>query len=320
MKTVAALPPWGAVSRVVQRRSLPVAYQVASLFTAQSKPKSQSQSQHKCRGYLTASCGKSLSSHLPANNFPRNQSHSLSIPPHRSITRSAEPYIAYGFTKKLFDACAIQANYTIPEKLKIANQIPKTPEGEDIGEGSGWWYEDIGLLPTFSSWSQITFLNMYLITVRLRALPTPESYRSYSRHFFDHFSHEAERRMDVLHGITSGGIRVKYLKDLFLQWRGVLAAYDEGLIKGDAELAAAVWRNLWKASETDSKGNDLDWTKVAAVVLFLRENLHRLSQVDEGTLLQGLSKTPGQGFFAPPENDGRLIKYTSKGLTEPFEV
>ena len=55
--------------------------------------------------------------------------------------------------------------------------------------------------------------------------------------------------MDVVHDMGSSSIRQRYLKDLFVQWRGVILAYDEGLVKGDAVLAAAVWRNLFKARE-----------------------------------------------------------------------
>ncbi|EEP76059.1 conserved hypothetical protein [Uncinocarpus reesii 1704] len=196
--------------------------------------------------------------------------------------RSTETYVAYGITKKLFEACSAQADYKIPQISERGAEIPKTANGEDLGVGEGWWYEELGLLPTFSSWSQVTFLHMYLITVRLRALPSPESFQTFSRHLFDHFSNNAEDRMDVMHGITSRSIRVKYLKDLFLQWRGVLAAYDEGLVKGDAVLAAAVWRNLYKGSYTDvqGRGEDIDWSKIAQIVLYMRKVLGELAPLE----------------------------------------
>lgn len=87
--------------------------------------------------------------------------------------------------------------------------------------------------------------------------------------------------MATLHGISSRTIRNKYLKDLFIQWRGVLAAYDEGLVKGDAVLGAAVWRNIWKASPTDPQGEEIDWSKVATVVAYTRRVLVELSKTDE---------------------------------------
>ncbi|KAK5141201.1 Serine carboxypeptidase 3, partial [Cryomyces antarcticus] len=66
--------------------------------------------------------------------------------------------------------------------------------------------------------------------------------------------------MATYHGMVARGTRNKYLKDLFIQWRGVLAAYDEGLIRGDAVMAAAVWRNVFKGDE------NVDAEKLALIV------------------------------------------------------
>ena len=258
---------------------------------------------------------------------------------------TAETYVAYGMTQKLFEACSSQADYRIPQLSQKGAQVPKTEAGEDFGVGEGWWYEglffkswipcfayatgcgfggwtsprannarvflniELGLAPTFSTWSQVTFLHMYLLTVRLRALPSHESLQTYSRHLIDHFSHNAEERMDILHGLTSRAIRNKFLKDLFIQWRGILAAYDEGLVKGDAVLGAAIWRNLWKASHNGPDGKDMDWTKVAWVVAYMRRVLSELSQVSEGDLILTLGHRSGgkPGIFGYSELDKKLV-------------
>ncbi|KAL3259529.1 hypothetical protein ABHI18_005323 [Aspergillus niger] len=222
---------------------------------------------------------------------------------------AAETYVAYGMTQKLFEACSKQADYKIPQLSQKGAQVPKTSAGEDLGVGEGWWYEELGLVPTFSTWSQVTFLHMYLLTVRLRALPSHDSLQTYSRHLIDHFSHSAEHRMDVLHGLTSRGIRNKFLQDLFIQWRGVLAAYDEGLIKGDAVLGAAVWRNLWKASHTAPDGKDLDWSKIAQVVAYMRRVLSELSQVHEADLVFQLDRQRNgkPGIFSYSDVDQKMV-------------
>ncbi|PYH41887.1 uncharacterized protein BP01DRAFT_359980 [Aspergillus saccharolyticus JOP 1030-1] len=222
---------------------------------------------------------------------------------------SAETYVAYGLTQKLFEVCSSQADYTIPQLDKKGGQVPKTDAGEDLGVGQGWWYKELGLLPTFSTWSQVTFLHMYLLTARLRALPSPESLQTYSQHLIDHFSHDAEHRMDVLHGLTSRAIRNKFLKDLFIQWRGALAAYDEGVIKGDAVLGAAIWRNLWKASHTAPDGEDMDWTKVALVVAYMRRVLHDLSHVNEADLALRLGRNDGgrPSIFSVSQAEKKLV-------------
>ncbi|CRG90429.1 Type 2A phosphatase activator TIP41 [Talaromyces islandicus] len=190
-------------------------------------------------------------------------------------------YVSYGFTEKLFEACSAQADYRMPKKGEYSELPPKAEGGEDVGIGEGLWYSELGLLPTFSTWSQVTFLHMYLLTVRLRAVQSVESFQTHSQHLFDHFSHNAEHRMATLHDLSSRGIRNRYLKDLFIQWRGILAAYDEGLVKGDAVLGAAVWRNIWKASSTDYNGKDIDWAKIASVVGYMRRVLSELAQTPE---------------------------------------
>ncbi|CEJ60839.1 hypothetical protein PMG11_09396 [Penicillium brasilianum] len=207
---------------------------------------------------------------------------------------SAETYIAYGMTQKLFQACSSQADYEVPQASQKGVPVPTTESGEHLGISDSWWYKELGLVPTFSTWSQITFLHMYLLTVRLRALPNRESFQTYSRHLIDHFSHNAEHRMDDLHDIGSRSIRNKYLKDLFIQWRGIIAAYDEGLIKGDAVLGAAVWRNLWKAEATGPDGKELDWSKVAWVVAYMRRVTAQLAKMDEADIVMELSGAGGQ--------------------------
>ncbi|KAJ5232761.1 hypothetical protein N7468_005717 [Penicillium chermesinum] len=144
---------------------------------------------------------------------------------------------------------------------------------------------------------------MYLLTARLRALPTRASVQTYAQHLIDHFSHNAEHRMDVLHDMGTRSVRNPYLKDLYIQWRGIIAAYDEGLVKGDAVLGAAVWRNLWKASTTGHDGQDVDWTKIAWVVAYMRRVSAQLAKMDEADIAIALSQ-------GNAEEQGRIFGYS----------
>lgn len=119
--------------------------------------------------------------------------------------------------------------------------------------------------------------------------------------------------MDILHGLTSRAIRNKYLKDLFIQWRGILAAYDEGMIKGDAVLGAAVWRNLWKASHTGPDGKDVNWAGIAQVVAYMRRILSELSQVHEADLITKLAQGDGKnsGIFGYSDLDKKMVEARS---------
>ncbi|KAI0180947.1 ubiquinol-cytochrome C chaperone-domain-containing protein [Hypoxylon sp. FL1284] len=191
--------------------------------------------------------------------------------------RTAEPYRVVHATEDIYKACAGEALYTIPAKDRKAGTIAKTAEGEDIGEGKTMWHEDFKLPPTFSTWSQITMLHMYLVFARLRNLER-EAARSWQQQLVDHFFFDAEERMDVAHGISSRGLRQRYLKDLFVQWRGVIAAYDEGVARGDPVLAAAVWRNVYKGRA------DADPRAIAAVVSWMRLCLKMLDQIPDELL------------------------------------
>lgn len=228
---------------------------------------------------------------------------------------TTESYITYGLTEAFFKSCSAPVEYTIPEEQR--NRIltdkppPKTAQGEDLGiaEADSWWFKELGLEPTFSTWSQVTYLHMYLLTVRLRAMESSTGFTNYQRYLIEHFSHAAEDKMIILHNMNARGIRNRYLKDLFIQWRGLLAAYDEGLAKGDAVLAAAVWRNIWKGSD------DVDWEKVAAVVAYMRRSIGRLSRVDLDDLVHNLDQ--GASVWSNSKPDLKtLASRRSKGITE----
>ena len=44
-------------------------------------------------------------------------------------------------TEILFKACATRADYYVPQAFAKGKDTPKTADGQEIGEGTGWWYE-----------------------------------------------------------------------------------------------------------------------------------------------------------------------------------
>ena len=52
-----------------------------------------------------------------------------------------ETYVAYGACEKLVKECARQADYKIPQAHEKNVEVPKTKDGEELGVGTGWWYE-----------------------------------------------------------------------------------------------------------------------------------------------------------------------------------
>jgi cytochrome b pre-mRNA-processing protein 3 len=117
-------------------------------------------------------------------------------------------------------------------------------------------------------------LHMYLLVVRFRCLD-PAAQQAWQAQLVNHFFYQAEAKMEDVHDLSSRMIRQRYLKDLFVQWRGLILAYDEGIVKGDAVLASAVWRNLFKARE------DVDVRALAAVVAWMRAGLRELGDMSD---------------------------------------
>lgn len=247
------------------------------------------------RRYATSEATPSKQSSTPITNpyaNRQNPSGLSSIAAHlRAVSPSTtETYVAYGGTEDLFLECSRQCNYTIPSaRAKPPTEPPLTASGEELGVGSGWWLEPksphagLGLTPTFNTWAQVMFLHMWLLTVRFRCFP--QAYvKHWDQHLLDHFFYAAEDRMAVWHRMTSRGVRNKYLKDLWTQWRGVLLSYDEGLIKGDAVLAAAVWRNIFKADE------GVNVSDLATVTEYIMRELKALGALTDQTIIEGRIK------------------------------
>jgi cytochrome b pre-mRNA-processing protein 3 len=137
----------------------------------------------------------------------------------------------------------------------------------------------LGREPTFATWAQITFLHLYILFVRTRMLPA-DKVGIWQRHLIDHFFYAADDRMILMHKFNMKGQRQKYTNDLFLQWRGALVAYDEGLLRGDAFLAAALWRNPWTGAEVDGE-------TLALVTAWMRKMLKVLEELDDEQFMQG---------------------------------
>jgi cytochrome b pre-mRNA-processing protein 3 len=144
-------------------------------------------------------------------------------------------------------------------------------------------------------------LHMYMLTVRFRNFPHDQS-SIWHQHLLDHFFYDAENRMIVHHNMHARGTRNKYLKDLFVQFRGLLAAYDEGLVKGDPVLASAVWRNVFKGNE------NVDIEKLAAIVSYMRRVLDGVSRMDDQVFQMSIVE------FPDPREEMKQVQLRSRGM------
>ena len=68
----------------------------------------------------------------------------------KQMQAATEPYVAYGATEDLFRACARAGEYTMPTVAEGEEPL-RSAQGEDLGVGSGWWYEGNTLFDTTPS-------------------------------------------------------------------------------------------------------------------------------------------------------------------------
>jgi cytochrome b pre-mRNA-processing protein 3 len=147
-------------------------------------------------------------------------------------------------------------------------------------EDREFWRTDCHLPPTFQSWFIVTNLHIWLMTVRLRALPPPYG-DAFIQALIDHFFMDVEDRIRAVlqpsrtpappytfvspfystpgigvgvgadkdtktenQGRAPDRLVTRQMKIFKEQWAGMGLAFDLGLIKGDMDMAGAVWRNL----------------------------------------------------------------------------
>lgn len=81
-----------------------------------------------------------------------------------------------------------------------------------------------------------------------------------------------------------------------------MAGYDESLVKGDAVLATAVWRNVFKGEpETDLR-------RLGEVVSYMRGVLEGLGEMDDKAV------AGGEVVFGDPESEREGVLVRSRGL------
>ncbi|CAZ83815.1 unnamed protein product [Tuber melanosporum] len=200
------------------------------------------------------------------------------------MPNTTETYVAHGVTLELYNECLKQAAYA---------------EGQEFSESARFWYDVCDRPKTFMSWAQVTVLHMWMLIVRIRALDL-DRVKTWQQHFVDHFFYDAEGKMIHTYKITSGGQRKTYLKDLYSQYRGMIAGYDEGLCKGDAVLATAIWRNVFNARP------DVDMEVLAMITSYVRRVIHGLDKVNDQVL------NSARVTFGLPNGEVEMVRMESK--------
>ncbi|KAI0341161.1 hypothetical protein BDW22DRAFT_1333293 [Trametopsis cervina] len=218
-----------------------------------------------------------------------------------------------------------------------------------------FWQDECRLPPTFQSWFTVTNLHVWLLTVRLRALPEPLG-KYYIQGLLDHFFIDVEERVRAVLqpstrpklSETDSGVTEFYtisysdkqpkgnaperlvtrqMKIFREQWAGLGMSLDLGLVRGDAELASAVWRNFLGARGARGIVYPSSTNKPAfrRSVNLVGGEIEKVSALDKKGLETEEARDDGSGVhdFAPgeaglyvdfPELMADIVQYVRKEL------
>lgn len=176
---------------------------------------------------------------------------------------------------------------------------------EPLSETAEFWYGTLGLPKTFAEWYQITVLHVWMMFVRMRAMPFKYG-KNYQQKLTDKFFKDIELRLAEEMNVQNGSIREDYRKDFHAQMIGMIAAFDEALAsEGDTVLTAAIWRNIFNGDK------NVDTVKLEAVVRYVRMNLYVLDKISDRAFGFGDFE-----FVAPTETVDPLTPEEEKQLKE----
>ncbi|KAJ3564017.1 hypothetical protein NP233_g8567 [Leucocoprinus birnbaumii] len=203
-------------------------------------------------------------------------------PPKSWLTQKIE---TSPIARKWFLAMARGLGYGSPKQLAgrrafvlYEHVVAPTPD-----QDPEFWQKECHLPPTFQSWFTVTNLHIWLLTVRLRALPKDDG-KYHVQALIDHFFMDVEDRIRAVlqpplqptkpytfispfyvnpnapktdsttpdseptrpkrRGRAPDRIVNRQMKIFKEQWTGLGLSFDLALVKGDQDMAAAVWRNL----------------------------------------------------------------------------
>ncbi|THG95270.1 hypothetical protein EW026_g6350 [Hermanssonia centrifuga] len=238
-------------------------------------------------------------------------------------------------------------------------------------EERAFWRDRCHLPPTFQSWFTVTNLHVWLLTVRLRALPEPQG-QYYLQALIDHFFLDVEDRVRAVlqpatrqkrhlpppvashtpdptselptvqfYTVSNAGkepkgnaperLVTRQMKIFKEQWAGLGMAMDLGLVKGDAEMAGAVWRNLLGArgargiiypSSEVSKGDkpyfrrsiNLVGGEVEKVSTLDKTGLEAEEAKDDGSGVHDFGPNEAALYVRYPELMADVVKYVRSEL------
>ena len=156
----------------------------------------------------------------------------------------------------------------IDESINIYEKCSLCPRQDLIKE--------LELQDNLNTWFAITILHVWIVNARLTAEGLIG--KEVKQEVFNNLCTDVEIRLAKA-GHKSN--LAKTMEDLLDSYYGQCLSYDEGLAKGDAIFASALWRNFFY-----SDPNILP-SQLVKLLAYTRENVFHISQIDRVKLLKG---------------------------------
>ena len=138
---------------------------------------------------------------------------------------------------------------------------------------------EFGVGSNFAAWWEGAALHFALANARLRA--EGAFGKRVAQEAFDRLWADAETGVHDL-GFEQSINRKKVMKELSQSYLGSVVAYDVGVAGSDAELAAALWRNIYKCGAVET-----DAVAIAALTRYVRAQVHHLDNTPSHDMIRG---------------------------------
>lgn len=188
--------------------------------------------------------------------------------------------------------------------------------GVALSPTAAFYFERLGLPQTFFQWYQIEVLHIWMLYVRMRAMPRKYG-REYQQKLVNGVFDDIDYQLREVLRVDSDRTVNNYKKQFSQQLRGSVFSYDEALLGGDTVLASALWRNLYAQSAA------VELTVLAHLVQYVRANLYVLARMSDVDFASGLFKFLDVRFqYEPLQPDQtraleELVESTRSGTESP---
>lgn len=147
-------------------------------------------------------------------------------------------------------------------------------DDEELTPRANFYYNTLGLPKSFQQWFQVDALHIWMLYVRMRAMPRKYC-REFQRKMINAVFEEIGYRLRQDVKVPSDRAINTYKKQFHDQLRGAIFSYDEGFYSSDAALAAALWRNLFGSPK------EVNMSHLEQMVHYIRTQLYVFEHVSD---------------------------------------